>query len=47
MFFNRRRDPLELQNLYYTGQVERRTTELHKRIDQWQKRTNDTLDLTT
>jgi arylsulfatase A-like enzyme len=45
MFFDRRRDPLELDNLYYTGQAESRITELHKRIDQWQKKTTDTLDL--
>jgi hypothetical protein len=45
MFFDRRRDPLELGNLYYTGQAEARITELHKRIDQWQKKTDDTLEL--
>ena len=30
MFFDRRRDPLELENLYYEGRAESRITDLHK-----------------
>lgn len=46
MFFDRRRDPLELDNLYYSGSADKRIAELHKRIDAWQKKYNDTLALT-
>jgi arylsulfatase A-like enzyme len=45
MFFDRRRDPLELDNLYYTGRSKARISELRKRIENWQKQTKDTLEL--
>ena len=45
LFFDRRRDPLELNNLYYQPAAERRRTELRKQIDRWQKVTSDTLAL--
>ncbi len=45
MFFDRRRDPLELNNLYYRGGDQSRITALRKQIDRWQKATADTLAL--
>jgi hypothetical protein len=45
MFFDRRRDPLELENLYYSGRYESRISELRKRIEAWQTKHHDTLEL--
>jgi len=45
MFFDRRRDPLELENLYYSGRYESRISELRKRIEAWQTKQHDTLEL--
>jgi hypothetical protein len=45
MFFDRRRDPLELDNLYYSGRSDRRIAELRNRIETWQKKHKDTIEL--
>lgn len=45
LFFDRRRDPLELENLYYSGRAEKRISELRNRIEAWQKKQRDTIEL--
>ncbi|MCC7500053.1 MAG: sulfatase-like hydrolase/transferase [Bryobacterales bacterium] len=45
LFFDRRRDPLELNNLYYQGGDQARITALRKQLDRWQKGIADTLEL--
>lgn len=47
MFFDRTRDPLELENQYYKGTHDKRISELRERIYVWQQRNHDTLRLGT
>lgn len=43
MFFDTRRDPLELSNLYYKDQPRDAVLRLRKQLDKWQERTGDTI----
>jgi len=43
MFFDTRRDPLELSNLYYRDQPREAVLRMRKRLDEWQKRTADSV----
>lgn len=45
LLFDRRRDPLELDNLYYQAGSQARITALRKQLDRWQKANGDTLAL--
>jgi arylsulfatase A-like enzyme len=45
MLFNRRQDPLEMQNLYYRKESGETIRRLHAKLDNWQRRVGDKLGL--
>lgn len=46
MLFNRRRDPLEMSNLYYLETSRPTIAGLRKRLERWQRRVSDSFDAT-